>query len=206
MPHAWEALLGIARVLQHVVEAVPDDDALFRCSVRHEPRDDGLHHLGPRVDERGAHGVHLDADEVLGLEEHLVTPGHVLSGERGDALLHHRRDDLRVRLVAHQGASVPGLDDLAGEGARQGVSTPGHFQEVVDVRLDLLGRLRAKRRSGEHQTRGRYGGARSRRSHELPPRRPSTRVDRPVASCRHRFLLRLRATRALRASFFLRTS
>ena len=60
------ALRGETGLMQHVVEAVPDDDLLAREAAAGQPGHHAVHHFQMGGDDAGSHGVDLDADDVRG--------------------------------------------------------------------------------------------------------------------------------------------
>ncbi len=166
---AGEALRRIARVLEHVVEPIPDHDVRLLDAVVHQPLDHGVDDLGPRVDEGRADGVHLEADHVARVDQELEALLEVLAGEAGYAFLDHLADHFPVERLADEGSLVGHLHDLARERAREG---PGRLRDLHEVSEVRLGRCRRrgrlpKRRPGEHQAACRDGRSRAHRLHEV---------------------------------------
>ncbi len=180
-----EAVGREPRVLQHVVEPVPDHDVVGGDLVGDEPLDDGLRQLDAGVDQRRPDRVDLDADPVAGLEQQGEAVSHGPARECRDPPLEHRGDDLRIEPVVDQGLRVLHLDHLPGERARQGVFPFRHLHEISQVRLHRRrGCLRLGGRHAEHDS---PGGHRARADglHEVSAVHSWGAVNRSVRAVSH---------------------
>ncbi len=140
---AGEALGGEARVLEHVIEAVPDDDVLARQAAGRQPVDDGVDELEPRADEARADRVDLEPDDIMLGKEKPEALFEGLPGQFVDPLLDHGLDHGRMDLaVLVHGRGIMDLHDAARERPRQAPLGLGDLEGVLDIGFGPGGRRR----------------------------------------------------------------
>jgi len=137
-----KAFRGVARIPEHVIEAVPDDDLLALEAGFHQPGDDRIGHLEVGGDDARSDRVDLDADNIFFIEKEFEAFFGINSGQLFEPFFKHRVDHFRLHLALLVDPGVGHLDDAAGKRTRQRVLRFGYFQRVIDVGFGPRGRLR----------------------------------------------------------------